>query len=112
LQSKFTRSLWFKHGKVEVYVRAGSEFYDKRSKARVPAIAIANVLVKEKLQRKGHFTRFLAEIETLAKELGYQSVFVEQVGNPHLRNFLLKNGYAQVGEKPEHLSDTVLVKDV
>jgi hypothetical protein len=110
--SKFTRSVWTYYSEVELYIRVGANFYDAQTKMLVPAIAVANVVVAERQQRKKYFTNCLAKIEELAKELEFKNVYVEQVHNEHLLNFLLKNGYSYINGKPSKYGDVILVKHI
>jgi hypothetical protein len=102
-------SRWFTDGFVEVYLRAGSTYFDRRSRTYVPAVAVANV--KTNGDTRGHYKNFIMKLEKYAKELGYVSVFIEQVGNVKLMTDSIKHGYSKVGES-EHQGDTLLVKDL
>ena len=107
----FTRSSWFTVGKVHVYLRAGSEYFDRQLRKTIPALAISNVDVDEHVRRKGHFTQFLKKLEAAAIANSYEALFVEQIHNPHLRSFLLKQGFTILGTaRDEYLGDITMVK--
>jgi GNAT superfamily N-acetyltransferase len=111
-KNPFLRSLWIDGQNYKVYLRVGAEYFDKRSGARRPAIAISHIIVEESQQRKGVFKNLLAQIEQSAVDHCFDMVLVEQVGNPDLRNYLLSVGYEQFGPAPEYPSDVILVKDI
>ena len=71
-------NLWVKIGPMNVYLR-------KR-----PLITIANVVVREKYQRKGHFTELVDYCENR-----FGQVYVEQVLNPILAGWLERRGYTE-----------------
>ena len=77
---------WFYHcPEQEVYLRRnkkiiGSDLFN--------FIVIANISTEEKNQKKGHFKRFLNHLESL--EL---NIYVENVHNPNLAEFLPKVGF-------------------
>ncbi len=84
------RNKWLRFGPLEVYLRKSQIPFDIG-----PNLQIANVSVAEKSQRKGHFKRFLSEAEIYAKEANYKAVYVENIINPVLEAFLIKQGYVQ-----------------
>lgn len=85
------RNKWLNYGPLEVYVRKSQIPFDLG-----PNLQIANVTVDEEHQQQGHFTRFLHEAESYAKEHEYAAVYVENVINPVLEKFLTKQGYEKI----------------
>lgn len=81
------RNVWLRGDGIEIYVRKGVH-------ANYPGacLDIANVSVRDELQRQGIFSRWLAEAETLARSR-FEYVYIENVMNEFLPAFLVKQGY-------------------
>lgn len=62
---------------LEVYIRITERSLPQKGK-RTPTIEIANISVAKQQRRKGIFTKFLEEIEQIAKEK-HRTVYIEQV---------------------------------
>ena len=81
------RNTWLYGDGIEIYVRKGIHAAHPGA-----SLDIANVGVQEALQRRGIFSRWLAEAETLARGR-FQYVYIENVLNEFLPAFLVKQGY-------------------
>lgn len=104
--ASFPRSQWISDGVMQVYVRTGPR-YVKGEMRR--GITIANVEVVAAEQRRGHFSRFLAQVEDHVRTHDLGFLFVEGVLNPALANHLTKRGYERLPMigAPEVLGDYV-----
>lgn len=89
---------WINDGKMEVYVRKTRRSIGKMYS--VNTFDIANINVHSKFQSKGYFTKFLEHVEKKAKEQTI-TVFVENVFEHRLGEFLKRRGYTRVdGSEP------------
>lgn len=57
------------------------------------ALVIADCEVAGTLRRQGVYSGLLAALEAQAPTLGIQAVVHENVGNPHLLQYLVRQGY-------------------
>ena len=92
LSSKWPNNAWIKEKNIEVYVRKSVRVLGQNV---YPCLEIGNVNVNENHKGKGVFTAFLKRFEKEAEKL-HRYVYVENLLEPRLINFLLKNGYKLV----------------
>lgn len=84
------RNAWIDADSVLVYVRRG--FHPINGKA-ICTLDLARIDTPDDLRRQGRFTRFINFVEGLDVP-----IYVENVGNPHLSDFLARRGYQKVGD--------------
>ena len=95
---KWDRTLpraWIEDGPVRFYLRRAEHVLDS---VGVPTLDLANGGVLKEERGKGHFTAFLERVEQAAKSLG-RRVYVENVLNPILADFLRRRGYLERGHE-------------
>lgn len=85
---------------VMLYIRLGPRFCGHRT---FRSLVVADVEVDKALRRQGFFRLVLHRLEREALLLDLRAVVVENVINPHLRDYLLRIGYQPVG----HSQDTL-----
>jgi hypothetical protein len=85
---------WIREGDMEVYVRVSNRNIKGQS---IPAIDLSNIISPENSRGKGIFTRFLDNVEELAFKNG-MVVYVENIINERLKNFLINRGYTPTGK--------------
>ena len=79
------------HGEsVHLYVRIGPRACGHKL---LLALVIADCEVVESRRRQGVYSGLLAALEAQAPTLGIQAVVHENVGNPHLLQYLLRQGH-------------------
>jgi GNAT superfamily N-acetyltransferase len=89
---------WISYPEFHVYVRKGTR--------KIPGFLgyqqtfdVANITVEEAHRGKGLFTWWLGILETEAKHVyDYDGIYVENVLNDRLREFLRQRGYTSVGD--------------
>jgi hypothetical protein len=82
------RSVWVREPGIAVYVRKGLHVILDEG---AYTLDVANVEVDEALRHKGVFKAWLAKAERLNP---YPFVYVENVHNPILHDFLVREGYS------------------
>lgn len=91
----FRRNLWLTADKMEVYVRKASHVIS----GDVPrCFDIASITVGEEHRGKGLFSSWLDYVEATLRGGEYEFIYVENVLNPLLLEFLRRRGYQQTGE--------------
>lgn len=85
---------------VHLYIRLGLRFCGRRV---YRALVLADVEVDPALRRQGFFRLLLRRLEAEAPRLELEAVVAENVINPHLLPFLLRQGYRPV----HHTHDTL-----
>lgn len=80
-------SEWVDVPEGRIYLRAGERPGIGRT------LEIPNIEFDEGARGKGAFTRYLTEIEKMASERNFEGVYVEQLFNKRLEQFLRKRGY-------------------
>lgn len=80
--------------RMNLYARCTSRVLDDRKVHKT--VDIATVKVGDNHRGKGHFKRFIAEVESFAMLHGL-TVFVESVHNARLASHLQRRGYSRSG---------------
>lgn len=88
------RNTWIKYPNFEVYVRKGYHLLEGK---QAITFDVANIHVHEEARGKGIFSTWLDMVETMAHEEGFDAVYVENLLNPLLANFLVRAGYTRTG---------------
>lgn len=83
------RNKWIKSRKMKIYIRRSMRQVGMKM---TPCLDLASVEVDENHRGKGLFTKFLEKFENAAKEMN-RVVFVENIQNERLKNFLLRRKY-------------------
>lgn len=83
------RNAWIAEPGIKIYVRKGWHCIADDIRT---CLDVANVEVHEKLQRQGIFNAWLMKAEVLATGR-FDYVYVENVLNPHLDDYLSRRGY-------------------
>lgn len=79
---------------LHLYVRMGPRLCGD---TMLRALVLADITVQEDKRRQGLFSGLLARLEQETAALDMQALVVENVGNPHLSTYLLKQGYKPTG---------------
>lgn len=74
---------------ISLYVRIGPRGCGERM---LLALVIADCEVAENMRRQGVYKGLMAALEVEAAALGLQAVVHENVGNPHLLQYLVREG--------------------
>lgn len=90
-----SHSLWFDLPHLEVYLRAGPYSYDEETGCRLNTVGVASVTVHTKKRGRGHFSRFMRDLERRAVALGYDRVQGEQVLSDQLKESFPRWGYSR-----------------
>lgn len=80
---------------IHLYVRLSPRFCGEGN--QLQCLVVADVTITECRRRQGVFTRLLRRLENEVPALGLQAVVVENVGNPHLFDYLERIGYRSTG---------------
>lgn len=86
--------MWCDRELVEIYFRKAFRIIDNQIVENI--LDVANITVKYNYRGQGVFTSALQDIERIAKEKGFQGIFIESVLEPRLIGFLTKQGYRQI----------------
>lgn len=91
---------WFKDGLLDIYIKVGRMYYNNEI---IKIVNLSNMEVRpgrhknpEANMGKGIFTKFLAEMETLAEQSGYDAIKVESVINQRFVAYLFRQGFVQI----------------
>lgn len=84
-----TNNTWLQGNGMKVYVRNTNRFM--QGMGHVRSLDIANVINQRK--GTGMFTKWLAYAERIARAAGHDIVFVENLLNDRLAEFLARSGY-------------------
>jgi N-acetylglutamate synthase-like GNAT family acetyltransferase len=89
------RNCWLNYPDFHVYVRKG---YHRINQANPVSMTfdIANIDVEARQRGKGIFTDWLTLVERETKSAGLEAVYVENVLNPRLADFLTRRGYTKL----------------
>jgi hypothetical protein len=90
-QKVFSHSEWLKHDGLQVYLRKSLRCFDGEN--RIMTLDVSNVGVKPSLRGKGRFRSFMDLAERLNP---WDGIFVENVLEPRLEQFLRNRGYVLV----------------
>lgn len=82
------RSTWLNIEPVDFFVRFSQIPFELG-----PNLQLANVSIDPEYQKKGHFTKLLSCLERYAQEHGFEAVYLENVLNKGLYEFLKKKEY-------------------
>ena len=93
-----TPNSWITMGDLRVYMRKGVHTLPPLRAVR-NTFDIASVEVTSDKRGNGIFTEFLKVAEDLARENGFDAVYVENLLNPRLASFLARRGYTQMGSQ-------------
>lgn len=97
-------SKWFKGDLMAVYTRSTGNY---RRQAGHRTLVLANIEVDEEHQRQGIFTRLLERIEQDSPMLLATKIAVECVNNPHLAQYLAREGFTPI-EGEDDMAPTVV----
>lgn len=86
------RNTWIYEPPIEVYLRKGIHYIAALSKPCL-CLDIANVEVEHDKQRQGVFKAWLKKAEQLCP---FECVYIENVQNPVLHDFLVREGYSPI----------------
>lgn len=86
---------WIQHGPLKAYIRVTKRLMDGEQRKTID-IASVDVLPSER--RKGAFSSWLKEVERIA-EIFKRTIYVENVYNKHLEEYLIRIGYSPCNEK-------------
>lgn len=92
---------WFYFEKFEVYLRAGPMYDRQTSEGKmifVPAMIVSNLVVKPEFRNQGVFKEFINSLIDQHKN-DFKYLVIEQVINPHLAEYLLRNGYKRFADR-------------
>ena len=89
---RFNRWFSFDEFHLKAYIRLTNRYIKGEV---VMAIDMANVEVDAEYQRKGHFTKFINELESIAKHTD-RILYVESIQHEYLYDSLLKRGYQEI----------------
>lgn len=95
LNAKHEKNCWFVYDTFKVYVRKAMRTLPPM-RAFFDTLDIATINVYEEHQGNGIFTAYLTMAEDLAKEAD-RIVFIENVLNPRLAQWLECRGYSRMG---------------
>lgn len=84
---------WLQGSNLDIYFRIGKRYWPN-SKKVTRTLDIATITSLK--PGKGHFTRFLTELESIQKDLGLV-YYVENVQTKRFRNFFRKRGWSELG---------------
>ena len=88
---------------ISLYVRKAKRVIEGN---QVDTFDLATVEVEESQRGQGMFKSLLEKVELLAKDHGFDGVFVESIQEPKLLDFLLRRGY-QYTSPPDSLCPNV-----
>lgn len=86
------RNTWIYEPPIEVYVRKGVHFIADLGKP-VRCLDVANIEVEEDQRRQGVFKTWLKKAEQICP---FECVYIENVQNPVLHDFLVQTGYTPI----------------
>ena len=91
---------WAEFGPTQIYYRIIKRYVTDTTSMtlRINCIDIANIIIKEKFQRKGIFKNILSRIEQLGNETN-RYVYIENVHNEYLHEYFTKRKDYLVKEK-------------
>lgn len=84
---------WISYEHLNVYVRKAHHFWDGSRKS---TLDVANINVPHPYKGRGLFTAWLTQAEIIAREEGFEAVYVESLLNPRLADFLYRRGYTLI----------------
>lgn len=84
------KAVWLKTPEMQIFVRRSRRVFQKGESVIHTALDIATVEVYEEHQRKGLFKNFLEYAEKINP---WDAIFIENVFNDFLRNYLEKNDW-------------------
>jgi hypothetical protein len=80
---------------IHLYVRINPRHCGEHKVLR--SLVLADINITGHKQRQGVFTRLLRRLEAELPALNVQALVVENIGNPHLRDYLERIGYQSTG---------------
>jgi len=97
---------WLRNSASQVYLRKRNLYYqqDKKIFANIPnfsereclnILEMANISVSKELRGKGIFKTIISLFERIARQHGYDGVLIENVLNPVIIPFLVRQSYIQ-----------------
>lgn len=96
------RNEYVNFGALEVYLRKGPIAIDGEIKTAIQLSNVSNprrirnIKTNPKHKKTGKFSALMKELKKLAKENGYDGVYVESIQNEFLPDVLERYGYSQV----------------
>lgn len=89
-------SRWFRSKYGDIYLRCTWHTIDRRESGLAECLDIASIEIHERYQRKGFFKIALAVFENAARTYNYEAVFIENVLNGDLHDYLKSRGYEEL----------------
>lgn len=86
---------WLIHDKISIYVRKAFHIVEGH---KCCTFDVANVSVDTSARGQGIFTNWLAMAESEASQYGLDGVYVENLLNLRLADWLARRGYKQTGQ--------------
>jgi GNAT superfamily N-acetyltransferase len=90
LDSVLPAESWFHEENFSLYLRTSKNAYKGRG---LKAVSLTHINVYEEMRGQGIFTNFLAELEVMVKQAGYEALIVEAENSERMKTFLLRKGF-------------------